>query len=1456
MENINLLSLIGEYIQDKALVSRLEHGSILRYNLQEQSRVFHICAAFPSYVERAVLLAVQKQLQASLELREVKLFPQFPAQELTEDCLNDLFWELRETLPAVNGFLDQAHYSLEQEQLRLGLSFGAEILEHIGLKKAFTQLVRERFQKDMQLLLCNPADLPQDAPALTHPQEKNANAMTDVNDAQEEELYEKPVSMKTAAEEKAKSPKKKNGKKKEAERIEGIPLQVTGMKPIFGAIVQRAPKPLNEIDPMDGIVVVWGEVFALSDRTTKDGKRKIITFNITDYTNSYPVKLFETIENTKILSKHLKDGCFVLLRGPIVQDRYNAENTLQASAVTLLTVEQRADTAKEKRVELHLHSNMSASDGMTAAGKLVERAAQWGHKAIAITDHGVVQAFPEAAAAGKKHGIQVLYGMEAYFADDTKPVMTGKPENSGFDGDFIIFDVETTGLMAQQDRLTEIGAVKFSGGVQTDSFSTFVNPGRHIPGRITELTGITDEMVANAPDDAAALRDFFAFCGDGVLVAHNAEFDTSFLKAVCARCALPYSYAHIDTLAIARRLFSGIKNYRLDTLAKHLKLPAFQHHRAVEDANILLRIFKEFLELLRQKGISDFTQLEQTLPSDPRTEYLYHMILLARNKTGLKNLYKLITKSNLEYFKSKPRIPKSQLLKLREGLLVGSACEAGELFSAVLSGKSREELLEIASFYDYLEIQPVGNNYFLLENGTVATVRELQKLNEVIVSLGAELNKPVAATGDVHFLDERDSVYREIIMTAQKFTDAANQAPLYLKTTDEMLQDFAYLGEEVARQVVVEAPNAIAQMCEELVPIPAGTYPPHIPGAQEDLRRICDVRTKAMYGEILPDIVRERLEKELDSIITHGFAVMYVIAQKLVEYSEQNGYLVGSRGSVGSSFVAFAAGISEVNPLVPHYVCPNCKKSEFITDGSYQSGFDLPEKHCESCGTKLLRDGHTIPFETFLGFDGDKQPDIDLNFSGEFQAKAHKFTEEVFGSENVFKAGTIGTLAEKTAYGYVKNYLDEKGIVASRAETDRLKMGCVGVKRTTGQHPGGMVVVPAEYDAEDFTPIQHPADDADKGLKTTHFDFHALHDTILKLDILGHDVPTFYRHLEDLTGIPPGQADLYDPKLYALLLSPEPMGVTEQDIACDTGTLSIPEMGTAFVRGMLKTAKPKNFSDLLQISGLSHGTDVWNGNAADLIEKGICNISEVIGTRDSIMVYLIQKGLEPGMAFKIMEIVRKGLAPILLTPEHLEAMRNCNVPQWYTDSCMKIKYMFPKAHAAAYVIGALRLAWYKLYHPLAYYATYMTVRGDDLDIQSIMEGRPAVRKAMQQLEMKIRQKEASAKEENTFTSLQVVNEMLARGISILPVDIYLSHANRYLLEEGEIRLPFSALAGAGGIAAQALMDARSDGEGAFISVEDVQRRSGVSKTVIAALEAAGALRSLPKSRQLSLFDLG
>lgn len=1265
MKEVSFLSLFGEYI-DQGIAAYFDSATVESIEASLSERSVSMLVSFPAPVDSAVIKKARTELIRVMNLHRLNLGIHFPPETFDINYMTNFVKEIYEHFPASRTILEGATYNLNGDRLTVELAAnGKDVLVNLGCDKFIRQTIDRRFERLIAVEFVGNASAQDDIKALEELQKKENQKLAVAS----------PMANPVAA---SKVPAQKKPKEK---TYDDLPISITNAKPLFGTLVKGKPKPIKECLPEDGEVVVWGDVFSLETRESKDGRYSIINFNITDYTSSYPVKVFGEKKKCEDLVENLKDGKTVLVRGSINMDTYMHTYLINARAVTEIEKIEKQDNAPEKRVELHLHTNMSAMDGMTSAKELVSRAIAWGHKAIAITDHGVVQAFPEACNTAAKAGIKIIYGMEGYLVDDDAFY-----DDYGF--------------------------------------------------------GVDDEIPA------------------------------------------------------------------------------------------------EYIEKVR-------------------AEKTYHIIIIAKNTQGLKNLYKLITDSNLKFFKRRPRIPRHRLMQFREGLIIGSACEAGELYRALVDKKSDEDILKIASFYDYLEIQPNGNNAFMLRSQDeryerFKTVEDLENVDRQIIHIADKLGKMVVATCDVHFIDPGNAVFREILMTSMGFSDASQQAPLYFRTTEEMLAEFAYLGEETAKEVVITNPNKIADLCESgMTPFPRGTFPPSLEGADEDLTRICWERTKKDYGDPVPENVAKRLEKELKSIISNGFGVLYMIAQKLVQNSEEHGYYVGSRGSVGSSFVAHAAGISEVNPLPPHYICKKCKHSEFFMDGSVGSGYDLPPKDCPNCGIPMHRDGHDIPFETFLGFKGDKQPDIDLNFSGEYQFYAHRYTEELFGIDHTFKAGTIGTIADKTAYGFVKKWLEVKGITVNRAEEDRLTKGCTGVKRTTGQHPGGMVVVPASNDAEDFTPIQHPADDVSGGLRTTHFDFHSLHDTILKLDNLGHDVPTLYRHLEDSTGINVFDVDICDPKLYELLTSPEPLGVTAEEIGCETGTLSLPELGTPFVRGMLMEAKPKNFSDMLQISGLSHGTDVWLGNAQELIKNGTCTISEVIGTRDNIMVYLMHKGLEPDMAFKIMEIVRKGNATKLLTEAHIKAMKEHNVPDWYIDSCMKIKYMFPKAHAAAYVSAAMRLAWYKVYKPTEYYATYMTVRGEDLDTVAIMEGRGAVKQLMNSILNKGH--EATAKEENMYVAMQVVNEMMARGVEFLPIDLYKSHATVYKLEDGKIRLPFMSMAGTGESAAVALMKARDDGEGEYMSRDDLQQRAGISKSVMETLDACGALEGLPQSTQMSFF---
>ena len=1196
-----------------------------------------------------------------------------------------------------------------------------------------------------------------------------------------------------------------------------------------------------------GIVTISGDVFKTDIFETKTG-RIILTFFITDYTSSIAVKCFLRDKDKEHVLENVKKGLYCKVRGEATMDPYAKEVVIMARDINKLTKIERMDTAEEKRVELHMHTTMSSMDAVTAASKIVERAAKFGHKAVAITDHGVVQAFPDAQIAAKKNNIKVIYGVEGYLADNGTPIVINGHEES-FDDEYVVFDIETTGFSSKNDKIIEIGAVKLKDGEIVDSFSTFVDPKVNIPYKITELTSITQNMVNGQPTIDEVLPKFMEFVGDSVLVAHNAAFDVGFIKKNLMDMGKTLKNPVMDTVPLARYLYPDLKKVKLNLVAKHLGISLENHHRAVDDAKATAEILKfSFKKMKEEMDIHDVKTLNEKYLSniDVKKLPLHHIIILAKNQTGIKNLYKLVSMAHLDYFARRPRLPKSIITEYREGLIIGSACEAGQLYKAVLEGKTDGELKEIASFYDYLEIQPIQNNEFLIRKGNVKDEEELRELNRKIYDLGKEMDKPVVATCDCHFLDPNDEVFRRIIMAGQGYGDADNQPPLYFRTTNEMMKEFEYLGEEACREVVIENTQKIADMVEAVKPIPDETFPPKIEGAEEEIRNMTMNKVHSIYGENLPEVVQKRLDKELNSIINNGYAVLYLIAQKLVAKSLEDGYLVGSRGSVGSSFVATMSDITEVNGLPPHYVCPNCKKSEFFLDGSISSGADLPDKNCPDCGAKYIKDGHDIPFETFLGFEGDKEPDIDLNFSGEYQAVVHKYTEVLFGKGYVFKAGTIGTVAEKTAYGFVKKYLQERGLVVSQAEIERLTIGCTGIKRTSGQHPGGIMVVPNDNEIYNFCPIQHPADDVNTDIITTHFDYHSISGRLLKLDILGHDDPTVLRMLQDLTGLDPKTIPLNDPKVISLFTSPDALGVTKEELGCEVGSYGLPEFGTKFVRQMLVDTQPKSFADLVRISGLSHGTDVWLNNAQYFIKEGYTTLKDCIATRDDIMVYLMYKDLPPKTAFTIMEKVRKGKG---LSEDDEALMREKNVPDWYIESCKRIKYMFPKGHAVAYVMMAVRIAYYKVYYPEAYYTTYFTVRADDFDADLICKGEEAIKAKMEELNSL--GNNISVKEKGLLTILEISYEMYKRGLNFLKVDLYKSEATKFKIEEDGIRPPLNALQGVGDNAAKSIVECRVNGE--FISKEDLRLRSKVSKTVIETLDNHGCLEGMQESNQLSLF---
>ena len=1463
MASKTLIEVFSRYLPDGENRRLMETSTLVgNMRVDKNLRMMELDFSSSSLISKARLYKLEADIAKAYSLRSVRLFPKYPKELFTEAYFSEIMSEAYRTNLISRSFLQDYQAFFDGFQITIEIPFndgGVNFIEynHIGKKiadilfKEFGLEYEIKFKKKEGFVFDRTTAMQEQLkkfkasarPAIserTH-QASNTNIPTEASE----------VPMKRASVYDTDNPMftDENGHT----HIGNSVFDFEGALPLIGEPFEITPSPIFYMTKPQPIVIAVGEILGkeIAERKTR-GKYKV-EFCVTDYEATVMIRTGVTDDELP-LYQNLSDGMQVAVRGNLhIDSEFDGEIVIEPYAIMQIKKIDRSDDAEEKRVELHLHTNMSQMDAIIPPDVAVKTAYRWGHRAVAITDHGNVQGYQEAMKAAGKLGMKVIYGMEAYFVNDEAKAIYGDSKTT-FEDEFVVFDIETTGLSPITCKITEIGAVRVKNDEILAVFNTFVDPEMPIPEEITTLTGITDDMVAGAPKTEEAIKMFLDFIGDRMLVAHNASFDISFIRKAAQDYELAFNNPYLDTVSMSRFVNPDLKKHKLDAIAEYFGLGDFNHHRASDDAEMCARIFYRMVAKLQNDGVSTPSEMSAAMSdrTDPLKLNTYHLILLVKNKTGLKNLYKLISSSYLTYYKKRPRIPKTLLEAHREGLIIGSACESGELYRAILENKPWDELVSIANFHDYLEIQPLSNNRFLIANKTVSGDEELKKINQTIVKLGEETGKPVVATCDAHFLDKTDEIYRKILLAGMKFDDADRDIGLYFRTTKEMLAEFQYLGEEKAYELVVTNTNKIADMCEDGIrPFPDGTFTPNMEGAEEDLRRICYERATSLYGNPLPDIVEVRLDKELTSIIKNGFAVLYMIAQKLVWYSEQQGYLVGSRGSVGSSFVASMAGISEVNPLPPHYYCPTCQYTQFIVDGSYGSGFDLPDAKCPCCGAALKGDGHDIPFETFLGFYGDKSPDIDLNFSGEVQGKVHKYTEELFGAENVFRAGTIGGVADKTAYGYAMKYAEERELHLSKAETNRLTKKCIGVKRTTGQHPGGIVVVPKEYDIYDFCPVQHPADDPNSDIVTTHFTFEYLHDTLLKLDELGHDIPTKYKYLERFSGMNVMELPMNDQDVYELFRSTKTLGATPEEIGgCKIGTLGLPEFGTAFVMPVVIEARPKNFNDLLQISGLTHGTGLWLGNAQDLIKNGVCDISKVVGTRDSIMLALIRYGLDNSMAFKIMEFVRKNKAGKPLPDNMLEAMRAKNVDEWYIDSLTKIRYMFPKAHAAAYVMSAIRLGWFKVHMPIVFYCAYFSAAPDGFDGFIAAKGKGQVVKLIDEIKKKDK-KERTQKDDATVAAMQIALEALGRGYRFLPVDLYKSDARMFIPENNAIRLPFGSLPGLGEAAALKLQEARVDGE--YLSIEDLKQRTGISKAVIEILDEGGVLAGLSETNQIRLF---
>ena len=1437
----------------------LAAGEVRSLAFGDNNTVMVVELGLHEVVSRKVIARAEKQIADTYGLDRVMIEPRYNMPgELSNAYIKSLYDDMAYRMPSAKGLLDHTKWEFADGALQIPMD---EVSE-----KHFANALRHleaRIQRELGRscpVHAVRADAQDFAPA---PEQEESR----------EEILHKAVEQAAAAAAETPKPKKPRPapqqhtgyQRPRAEKVREDDL-------IFGKLIQDPIISVNEAIAAYDMVTIQGEVFFTDSKdihSKKTGKDYVkIAFDMTDRTNSVRVSKFLAADKAGDTASKIKKGLYCTVQGKMVYDTFAKEMVLEPTGIVKAKKPERKDTYEGmKRVELHLHTNMSAMDGMSSTASLLCRAAKWGHRAMAITDHGVAQAFPEAlhAQEGKQKDIigdmKIIYGIEAYYINDENSISVVRGRSAEpLDGTFIVFDLETTGLNPASEKITEIAAVRVVEGEIRDSFQTYVNPHKPIPAEITELTGISDETVADAPDLDKAVPEFLKWAGEGQypLVAHNAGFDMGFLRTACQRLGIEREFTSIDTLEMSRLMLPHMHKFKLNILAKELQVGPFEHHRASEDAAVLGRIYVKLLKRLREEMhavttadinpvLAATTDRKNKLKNLPR----YHFIILVKNQAGLRNLYQLISKSFLEYYNKRPIMPRSELIRHREGLIFGSACEAGEVFRALTKGEPWEEIKRLASFYDYLEIQPIGNNNFMIAKGMAKDEEQLRDWNRDILRLADELGKPCCATGDVHFLEPEDEAFRRILMAGQGFSDADNQAPLYFKSTDEMLKEFSYLGEDRAYEVVVKNTNEIADMCDVIRPVPRENYPPHIDGCEDDLRNMCYEKAKRIYGDPLPEPVQARLDRELGSIIGNGYAVMYIIAQKLVTKSLADGYLVGSRGSVGSSLAAFMSDITEVNSLAPHYLCPDDKYLEWHEE--YSCGVDLPDKICPKCGKPLTKQGFNIPFETFLGFEGDKVPDIDLNFAGEYQSRIHWYTGEIFGHDHVFRAGTIGTVAEKTAFGYVKKYMEERGVECSRAEENRLAAGCTGVRRTSGQHPGGVVVVPKEIEIYDVCPIQHPADDPDSEIITTHFEYHSIDANLLKLDELGHDDPTIIKHLENLTGVNAQEIPLDDPETMSLFHSCKALKYKGENpdtdpILGDLGCVAVPEFGTKFVRGMVKETHPSTFAELVSISGLSHGTDVWLGNAAELVRKGI-PLSGCICCRDDIMNYLILQGVKPKLSFKTMESVRKGKG---LTEEMEAAMNEQHVPEWYIDSCKKIKYMFPKAHAVAYVMMAFRIAWFKVHRPLAFYSAYFSIRAKGFDASCMIKGDKVCLDKMTELRGKERDKTISAAEKDMMTTLEVCHEFYRRGFTFEPMDVYKSDATRFLVTETGLIPPFTSMPGIGEQAALSIVEERKNGK--FLSAEElIVRCPKASKAVVELLEQIGALGSMPKTTQMTLF---